>query len=226
MRPGQVRGNVKPVQPPFSPVLLLGMALKPVRPALLQPVFDGVLKMLRRRHPDILDRMADYASKPVCIDPVDLPFVILLDPNPDEPRLTVRREIDPQEVAATIHGPLEVLLALAEGKVDGDALFFTRRLVIEGDTEVVVALRNAIDGAGIDLINDISAELGPLARPFRSCASAAVDLLGRIQDDIETLRTALIAPAVKESNAQNARISQLETEMKTLRKAARRGGVA
>jgi predicted lipid carrier protein YhbT len=226
MRPGSLRAAAKPVPPPLSPVLLLGLALKPVRPALLQPLFDGVLKMLRRRHPDILDRMADYSALPVCIDPVDLPFVIVLDPTPDNPRLTVCRDVDTTEVAATIHGPLELLLALAEGKVDGDALFFTRRLVIEGDTEVVVALRNAIDGAGIDLIADIAAELGPLARPFRSVASVTLGLLDRVQSDLDTLRSALIAPAVKGADAQEARIQQLEAEMKVLRKAARRGGVA
>lgn len=226
MREGQVRAAVTPVQAPLSPVLLLGLALRPVRPALLQPVFDGVLKMLRRRHPELLDRMADYAALPVCIDPVDLPFMILLDPHPDNPSLTIRREVDPGEVAATIRGPLELLLALAEGKVDGDALFFTRRLVIEGDTEVVVALRNAIDGAGIDLIEDLAAELGPFAGLFRSCASTAVGLLDRFQRDLETLRAAVIAPATKTGDAHGARIAQLEAELKTLRKTARRGGLA
>jgi len=226
MREGQVRAAVTPVQAPLSPVLLLGLALRPVRPALLQPVFDGVLKMLRRRHPELLDRMADYAALPVCIDPVDLPFMILLDPHPDNPSLTIRREVDPGEVAATIRGPLELLLALAEGKVDGDALFFTRRLVIEGDTEVVVALRNAIDGAGIDLIEDLAAELGPFAGLFRSCASTAVGLLDRFQRDLETLRAAVIAPATKTGDSHGARIAQLEAELKTLRKTTRRGGLA
>lgn len=217
---------VAPVTPPFSPVLLLGMALRSLRPTALQPLFDAMLRVVRRRHPDILERMADYGDKAVCIDPVDLPFVILLEPNPEDPRLTVRRSVEPGEAAATIHGPLELLIALAEGKVDGDALFFSRRLVIEGDTEVVVALRNAIDGAGIDLIDDISRELGPLARPFRGFASAAAGLIGRMRDDFETLRAAIIAPAVKDNANQGARIAQLESELKQLRKAARRGGAA
>ena len=224
MGQGQVRAAAKTATPPFSPVLLLGVALKPLRPQLLQPIFDSMLAIIRRRHPDILERMADYADKPVCIDPTDLPFVILLDPNPEAPALTVRREIDPAEVAATIHGPLEMLIALAEGKVDGDALFFSRRLVIEGDTEVVVALRNAIDGAGIDLIEDISLQMGPLGRPFRGLAGAAVGLIGRLRDDFEMLRASLIAPAVKTVETQNARIAALEGEVKQLRKAARRGG--
>ena len=226
MTQAHARAGTTPVTPPFSPVLLLGMALKPFRPAALQPLFDAMLKVVRRRHPDILERMADYGDKAVCIDPVDLPFVILLEPNPEDPRLTVRRSIEPGEVAATIHGPLEMLIALAEGKVDCDALFFSRRLVIEGDTEVVVALRNAIDGAGIDLIEDISLELGPLARPFRGLAGAAIGLMSRMREDFETLRAAIIAPAVKDSANQGARIAQLEGELKQLRKAARRGGAA
>jgi O2-independent ubiquinone biosynthesis accessory factor UbiT len=223
MREGQARSAAKPMTPPFSPVLLLGLALKPVRPALLQPVFDAMLKMVRRRHPDILERMADWGDAVVCIDPVDLPFVIMLELHPEAPCLTVRRDIDPAEATATIRGPLETLIALAEGRVDGDALFFSRRLLIEGDTEVVVALRNAIDGAGIDLVADIAEQLGPLARPFRSVAGAAFGLIGRLQDDFETLRSALIAPAVKDADAQSSRIAQLEAEIKQLRKAQKRG---
>jgi predicted lipid carrier protein YhbT len=218
--------NGRSAAPPFSPVLLLGLALRPVRPQLLQPVFDAMLRVVRGRHPDILERMADYAEKPVAIDPTDLPFVIVLDPNPERPSLTVVRELGETEVAATIHGPLEMLIALAEGKVDGDALFFSRRLVIEGDTEVVVALRNAIDGAGIDLIDDISQALGPLGGAFRRVATGAAGLLGRLRDDFETVRAAVIAPAVKDADAQSARISQLETELKQLKKAARRGSAA
>ena len=34
---------------------------------------------------------------------------------------------------------------MVDGQLDGDALFFTRKLVVEGDTEAVVCLRNAID---------------------------------------------------------------------------------
>ena len=207
--------------PPFSPVLLLGLALKRVRPALLQPIFDTMLKVVRRRHPDILERMEAFADAAVCIDPIDLPFVLLLEPDPVNPRLTVRHEVDPDEVSATVRGPLDTLIALAEGKVDGDALFFSRQLVVEGDTEVVVALRNAIDGAGIDLVADIASALGPFGRPLRSVADAALGLFGRLRDDVETLRQAAIAPALQGAAAQSARIAELEAEVKALRKAAR-----
>lgn len=226
MREGQARPAVRPMTPPFSPVLFLGLALKPVRPSMLQPVFDAMLRMVRRSHPDILERMAGWGDALVCIDPVDLPFVVLLEPHPEAPRLTVRRDIDPALATATIRGPVDVLLALAEGRVDGDALFFSRQLVIEGDTEVVVALRNAIDGAGIDLIEDLATTLGPFGTAFRTAAYAANGLLGRMREDFETVRSALLAPAAKDVDAQSARIAQLEAELKQLRRASRRGGAS
>jgi predicted lipid carrier protein YhbT len=221
MSHAQARPSGRPAAPPFSPVLLLGLALRPVRPTLLQPLFDALLDVVRRRHPDIMERMEPYADRVVCIDPTDLPFAILLEPNPAQPRLTVRREVDSAEVSATVRGPLEMLIALAEGKVDGDALFFSRRLVVEGDTEVVVALRNAIDGAGIDLVEDVAAVLGPLGRPVRLVAGAGRTLLARLREDGEVLRQALIAPAVQDSDSNSARIAELEAEVKALRKQAR-----
>ncbi|MGE5545550.1 MAG: ubiquinone anaerobic biosynthesis accessory factor UbiT [Solirubrobacterales bacterium] len=223
MTEGQSRPGPAPMTPPFTPVLLLGMALQPVRPSLLQPAFDAMLRVIRKRHPDILERMEPYADAVVCIAPVDLPFVILFEPHPADPRLVVRRQVDPGEITATIRGPLEMLIALAEGKVDGDALFFSRQLVIEGDTEVVVALRNAIDGAGIDLIEDLTSALGPFARPARRCAGAALSLVSAVRANVETLRQALIAPVVRDRDAQAARLTELESEVRQLRKAARRG---
>lgn len=223
MMDGQYRPGVKPMTPPFSPVLLLGLALKPLRPSVLQPVFDAMLRLVRRRHPDILERMEPFQDKVVCIDPVDLPFVLLLEPRLDQPMLTVRRAVDPDEAHATIRGPLETLICLAEGKVDGDALFFSRQLIIEGDTEVVVALRNAVDGAGIDLMADLTSALGPLANPARRMADAALDAVSHVRENVETLRQALIAPAVQGAAARDARLAELEAEVKALRKAARRG---
>ncbi|AGH97674.1 hypothetical protein A11S_851 [Micavibrio aeruginosavorus EPB] len=34
---------------------------------------------------------------------------------------------------------------MIDGRYDGDALFFSRDIYIEGDTEAVVCLRNALD---------------------------------------------------------------------------------
>ena len=73
---------------------------------------------------------------------------------------------------AHIAGPFAALLGMLHGTMDGDALFFSRDIIIEGDTEAVLALRNALDDAEIDILGEITASLGPLGpwleKPLRS----------------------------------------------------------
>ena len=68
---------------------------------------------------------------------------------------------------ARISGPLAALIGLVHGAFDGDALFFSRDLVISGDTGAALALRNAVDDAELDLAEEFSAMTGPLAAPMR-----------------------------------------------------------
>jgi len=48
---------------------------------------------------------------------------------------------------ATIRAGLEDYLALALRREDPDTLFFSRKLVIEGDTELALSIKNALDSA-------------------------------------------------------------------------------
>ncbi|WP_100638304.1 ubiquinone anaerobic biosynthesis accessory factor UbiT [Marinobacter salexigens] len=52
---------------------------------------------------------------------------------------------------ATIRGSLSAFKTLAERKQDPDQLFFQRRLVIEGDTELGLGLKNLLDSLEWDL---------------------------------------------------------------------------
>lgn len=45
----------------------------------------------------------------------------------------------------TVRATLADYLALARRREDPDTLFFTRRLLLEGDTELGLAVKNAID---------------------------------------------------------------------------------
>lgn len=49
-------------------------------------------------------------------------------------------------------------------------MFFSRSLIVKGDMEAMLALRNALDDCGFDLPRDLTAAAGPLARPFREAA--------------------------------------------------------
>jgi O2-independent ubiquinone biosynthesis accessory factor UbiT len=100
-----------PLAAPFSPALLLGFALERLPIALVQTPLDALLLVVRRRHPDSLERMAAWGDRVICIDPVDLPFLILLRPDAAAPRLTAYRRTAHVEAAATIRGSLETLIA-------------------------------------------------------------------------------------------------------------------
>jgi predicted lipid carrier protein YhbT len=61
--------------------------------------------------------------------------------------------------AVTISASLSDFLQLARRRVDPDTLFFARRLVIEGDTELGLLLKNRLDAL------DLSTLAGALPRP-------------------------------------------------------------
>jgi len=120
-------------------------------------IFDRVLKV----HPDLFERLGDYRSKRFCFSPSDLPlhFVVV----PEARMVEVSRGIRQPTADAVISGPLLLLLALLEGRCDGDALFFSRDLMVTGDIEAMLALRNALDDSVIDLAADLGGMTGPLA---------------------------------------------------------------
>ena len=201
--------------PPFSPVLLAGFAVRPFPLALLQPPLNAAMAAIARRHPTMFERLQDLDDPRFLIDPVDLPFFFVLRPNPSGPSLrAVRFSPDESEVTALIRGPLLTLIDLLNGRIDGDAMFFSRDLEIEGDTEAVVALRNAVDGAEIDLLGDLLSPLGPLAGPARRVAGLAGAVFSRASRDLEELRAAFIAPAMRRAEAQDSLSNDLEGKVK------------
>lgn len=118
-------------------------------------------RRIAKNHPGLFRRLGEYDHTPFVLDPVDLPFVICLAPGGGVPRVTVVRGHSTGD--ARISGPLAALLGLVHGAYDGDALFFSRDLLIEGDTGAALALRNAVDDAELDLSQEIAALSGPWA---------------------------------------------------------------
>lgn len=208
--------------PPLSPVLLAGFALRPLPPVLLQPFLNAVMAITRRRHPGLFDRLAGLSESTFLIDPIDLAFDFLLRPAPPPSLVAVAKGGQMEEPpTATIRGPLMALIQLLEGKLDGDALFFSRDLVVEGDTEAVVTLRNAVDGAGIDVLDDFLSALGPLAGPAGRIAAAAAAVFSRMDSDLAILRCAVLAPLAGRCDAQAAELRQLKEKVAEL--SSRRG---
>lgn len=176
---------------PLSPVMLAGLLAAPLPPFLLQPGLTYALVVIRRRHPDLFDRLSSLDDPSYLIDPVDLPIVFRLSLDPDQPKLSAFRRASEVKAAATIRGPLMALLDLLQGRVDGDALFFSRELAIEGDTGAVVALRNAMESVEVDLLDDLTSIFGPLRRPARRAIGLGNSLFERAGRDFRSLRSAI-----------------------------------
>ena len=147
--------NMIPALPP-----LLAALVRPLPLAPLQPVLALLLGGIARRHPGLFERLGEHAGKRFGLRPTDLPLAFVLCPG--RTSLRAVREL-PDGLDARIAGPLAGLLGLASGRLDGDALFFSRDLSVQGDIEAVVALRNAVDDAGLDLVAEAAALLGPFA---------------------------------------------------------------
>jgi predicted lipid carrier protein YhbT len=166
--------------PRFPAPLACAMRVAPLGP--LRFACDRLVAGLTKRRPRLFERLGEHVSKSVTIDPTDLPIAFRLSPDPERPRLEVARSFDAELSDARIAGPLAALLGLIHGAYDGDALFFSRDLVIEGDTALIVALRNALDNEEINLVDEAAALFGPfsslVARPLGDASKLAQRLTG------------------------------------------------
>jgi predicted lipid carrier protein YhbT len=146
--------------------------LSPVPLILMQPVFSRIAAHVARSRPELFERLGPHLSKRFLIDPVDLPFVLVLIPDAKRPHLTAYRRQENPFHDACVAGTFFNLLEMIDGSLDGDALFFTRDLRVSGDTEAVVALRNALDDFDGSVLDNIVMSFGPLSKPVALALSA------------------------------------------------------
>jgi predicted lipid carrier protein YhbT len=128
------------------------------------------------RHPGLIARLGEHAGQTYAFAPAELPFEFFVVPR--RGTVVARRRGTPHRWAVKVSGPLVLLLALAEGRADGDAEFFGRQIVVEGDMEAALALRNALENEAIDFARDLAP--GGLAR-------------GPVEAGLARLRTYLMA---------------------------------
>ncbi len=133
--------------------------------ALLTPGLDLAARLAARRHPALFERLAAIPDPTFALVADELPICVILRTDTRRPRMraVAKDDLDPARVAATVRGPLRLLAALADGRQDGDALFFSRQIAIEGGTEAAVALRNALDNADLAGLAELILPPGPAA---------------------------------------------------------------
>lgn len=204
--------------PPFSPVLIGGIGLRTLPLAALNPLLAKAMRVMVKRHRDVFERLTCLDHPVFAIDPIDLPFVFLLRPDLGNPTLIAVRSMDDTEVTASVHGAFAMLTQLLEGNVDGDALVFSRDLVIEGDTEAVLALRNAVDGGDIHIKEDLASIFGPLSGFVEKAAGGVVSLIDCASNDMEMLKKAATNHLNKRAEAHSAKIEDLEEQIGAIQK--------
>lgn len=135
------------------------LLVRPIPLFVIQFVLTRSINSIAKNYPRIFVRLGAHSKKCFLIDPVDMPFTLVLQPDPHKPELFVIRDY-PSAWDAKISGSFINLLRLVEAKMDGDALFFSRDLVVEGDTEAVVCLRNALDDLDTNVIDEAARAFG------------------------------------------------------------------
>lgn len=153
-----------PLSTPLSPRPGLSRFLPPPPLFLLQPILRRIVTKIAAENPSLFNRLGPHRTARYVIDATELPFVMLLVPNPE--RLEFRAVPRAAEPAsdARIAGRFLDLLGLVDGGADGDALFFSRDLDITGNTEAVVCLRNALDDVEGSIAESVAAMFGPPGR--------------------------------------------------------------
>ncbi|SIO57445.1 Predicted lipid carrier protein YhbT, contains SCP2 domain [Rhodovulum sp. ES.010] len=140
---------------PFAPPLPL---------FLLTPILGRVVHRIARQNPDMFDRLGPHRHAYFLIDPVDMPFMLYLRPDPEALEFRAVNRRNPPPAAARISGTFLDLLTLMDTEQDGDALFFSRDLIVTGDTEAVVCLRNALDDVDDPIAESVADMFGPPGR--------------------------------------------------------------
>ncbi|MFQ5622508.1 MAG: SCP2 domain-containing protein [Paracoccaceae bacterium] len=130
----------------------------------LQPVLHRIVTRIAAENPGMFNRLGPHRRDVFLIDPVNMPFRLLLRPDPDDLmfRAVSRRETPAHD--AGIAGRFLDLLRLMDADEDGDALFFSRELTVTGDTEAVVCLRNALDDVEGSIADRVARMFGPPGR--------------------------------------------------------------
>lgn len=193
----------------FSPTLLAGLLTRNLPLKLVDIALQKFTYEIIHNHPGIMERLLLLGGKSFLICPTDLPHKIRLNFNGKDIKIFVEKSGDKADVR--ISGSLRSLIAMLDGSEDGDALFFSRKIFVEGDTEALVTLRNAIDSVDIKLEEEIGKFFGIFKKPVRLFMKSGQGVLDHLNKDMDMIHNALITPL-------RLRIDKIEVENRNLKK--------
>jgi len=112
----------------------------------------------------MFNRLGPHRQTIFLIEPVNMPFRLLLRPDPDDLMLRALSYRGTPAHDARVSGRFLDLLRLIDAEEDGDALFFSRELIVDGNTEAIVSLRNALDDVDGSIAERVAGMFGPPGR--------------------------------------------------------------
>ncbi len=203
-----------PINTNLNLTLLLAQFLPLCPMFLLQKFLDKAINQMLNKHPRVFNKI-DQLNYKFLIDAYDLPINFYLVPSTTTPILKAIYKNEKVKVDATIKGSLVNLLKMFEGKLDGDAAFFSKEIIIEGSTSASVALRNAIDGEDMNIVDDLSSIINNpiLSKTIKNASYIGINKYNLLQNKLDDLIYASNFNLHKEQNELNLKINDIHKEL-------------
>ncbi len=145
--------------------VVIGKLLAPLPLFPLQFILSRMVKGIAKRRPEFFARLGPHIGSSYTLDVTELPFVLLLKPNPQNPEMTAHRRSEGVASDASIAGLFMDLFKVLDGRGDSDAMFFSGNIKVSGNTEAAVCLRYALDDLDGSVIEDLLHMGGPVLMP-------------------------------------------------------------
>ncbi|MDE2008181.1 MAG: SCP2 sterol-binding domain-containing protein [Rhodospirillales bacterium] len=205
----------RPILPPHLAAALAPLILPMLPPAAIERGAALLLVRLARAEPRLIAALAALPPTRIAVRATELRATLVLAHGGGRPPTLTRALRGGPAPDATLAGTLGALIDLLEGRIDGDALFFSRALTVTGDSAAVVMLRNTLDRFEIDIAAAALGLLGPFAAPASRLA-ARLDRIARAgRARIEAFHRALHADAA-ETQAEPPSLAALRAEQRRL----------
>jgi predicted lipid carrier protein YhbT len=177
----------------FSPILFASLLIKPLPKAPLNLVLKYLTDQMQQNHPSVIERLSVIAGTRFLICPTDFTFNILLTVFDGHVECKVS-DVAEDIADVKISGTLLCLIDMLNGDVDGDALFFSRDLTVEGDTEALLVLRNSMDSVDVNLREEFLSSMGAAKAPAGKILKLSGKIFNYFAEDMNIIRQALLDP--------------------------------
>lgn len=176
------------INPPFSPWLLLRPAVRVLPDRIMHHVFAQSLRRFHRYYPGVATRLAEISGALFEMNIAEFPCSLYLSIDAGG-NMRMQCNVHSGEPDVRVSGTFQGFVHMLEGTNDGDALFFSRSLHVEGDTEALLTLRNAMDSEDIDfsrllIPSFLHGIAGRLGSPLGTLMHAAQEDLTMLADAI------------------------------------------